>query len=318
QVSCPTAHVDVRPIRIVTDRGDFGSKLCERLRRDPRVRAVCTVDADLQTGEIGAGALDDVLEVAIGRYTDFVDVASASRCGIEQRLDLLFLCIGQLLSVPIEELHAVVFRRVVGRGDHTAEVERQQRHRGRRQNASDARVPTRRRYSARKGVLELGARDARVAADEDAPTAGPDRGGTTETLDEVRRQVFGDNPAHAVGPEVEPWDGGGGYVRKWLALKAKLLALTELRCLAGLVEAGLLALHDPCVTCEEAGPLQRRAKLWIGLDQRAGDAMPDCPRLPARPAPVDAHPDVEGPLHAGNLERCQCGRAVCGAREVLL
>src|SRR5207245_9752361 len=85
-----------------------------------------------------------------------------------------------------------------------------------------------------------------------------------------------------------------------------------------LVEPGLLALHDPCVTREEAGPLERGAKLGVGFDERAGDAVTNGPRLPAGPTTVDAHAEVEGPLHTGHLKRRKQSRAVCGAREVLL
>ena len=71
-------------------------------------------------------------------------------------------------------------------------------------------------------------------------------------------------------------------------LRAKGLALGELRRFAGLVEAGLLALDLARVAREEALALERDAQLGIGLDERAGDAVPDGAGLARRAASLDA------------------------------
>ena len=52
--------------------------------------------------------------------------------------------------------------------------------------------------------LELGARAARVAPDEDASRAAPERRRAAEPLDEVGREELADDAADAVGPEVAP------------------------------------------------------------------------------------------------------------------
>src|SRR5207249_1926226 len=51
------------------------------------------------------------------------------------------------------------------------------------------------------------------------------------------------------------------------------LSLRELRALARLLEAGLLALLDPRVAGEEPAALQLGAQVGIGLDEGAGDAV---------------------------------------------
>src|SRR4051794_21178455 len=62
------------------------------------------------------------------------------------------------------------------------------------------------------------------------------------------------------------------------------LALRELRGLARLVQAGLLALALPCIAREEAFALQRDAQLGVRLDERAGDPVADGARLAGEPA----------------------------------
>ena len=92
EVGRAAADVDVRAVRLVADRVHLGAELLERLRRELRVRAVRAVDGDLQAGEVGAEALEDVLEVAVGRDADAVDRRRRSSLGrVEQRLDLLLL-----------------------------------------------------------------------------------------------------------------------------------------------------------------------------------------------------------------------------------
>src|SRR5215216_6254687 len=81
-----------------------------------------------------------------------------------------------------------------------------------------------------------------------------------------------------------------------LSAGASALALGELRRLAGLVQAGFLALDDPRVARQEARPLQRHAQLRVGLDERPRDAVADGTRLAARPAAVHAHAEVKRPF----------------------
>src|SRR5438034_8919390 len=96
------------------------------------------------------------------------------------------------------------------------------------------------------------------------------------------------------------------------------LSLGELRRLARLVEPGLLALHDPCVSGQEAGPLERDAQLGIRLDQCPRDSMPHGPGLAAGTAAVNADAEVVDAFDARHLERREREHPVRRTREVLL
>src|SRR6185295_10360768 len=143
------------------------------------------------------------------------------------------------------------------------------------QNTGENRVAAGGHDAARKGFLELGARAAGVAADEDAATLRPERGRPAQALHEPGRQVFPDDPPDPVGTEVA----------------AGQLALGELRRLARLVQPGLLALDDARVAREEACPLQRHTQLRVGLDEGTRDPVTDGARLAAWSAPVQSDPD---------------------------
>src|SRR5581483_10857389 len=168
-----------------------------------------TVDRDAQAAEIGAEALEHVLEVAVDGDADAIDLTAAARRRVEQRLDLLLGRVGKLAAVSIEELDAVVLGRVVRGGDHDAEVEAEQRHRGSRHDTGEDGDAACGRDAARERLLELGARCARVAPDEDTPAPGPQRRGLAELLDELGRDEFPDDATYAVGAEVAPRHAAG-------------------------------------------------------------------------------------------------------------
>jgi hypothetical protein len=73
------AHVDVRSVGFVADRRHLRAQLLEGLRRKARVGAVGAVDPESQPTEVGAEPLEDVLQVAVGRDADLVDLAAARR-----------------------------------------------------------------------------------------------------------------------------------------------------------------------------------------------------------------------------------------------
>ena len=203
----PQPFVDVLAVRGVPDRGHLGAEPLERLRGDPGIGAVGAVDRDPEAGEVGAEALEHVVEVAVGVDADAVDRPAAAFGRVEQRLDLLLGRVGELAAVLVEELDAVVLRRVVRSRDDDAEVEREQRHGGRREHAGEHGVPAGGDDAARERLLELGAGAAGVTADEDAAAAGPERRRLAEPLDEVDGQILADDATDAVGAEVP---GGGG------------------------------------------------------------------------------------------------------------
>src|SRR5437763_1526247 len=116
EVRRPAIDVDVGTVRRVSDRGDTCAELLERLRRDLGVRAVRTVDHDMQLREIRPETVEDMFEIAVHRDRHFVDLTAAGRIRLEARFDLFLLRVGELASVVIEELDAVVFRWIVRSG----------------------------------------------------------------------------------------------------------------------------------------------------------------------------------------------------------
>src|SRR4051794_38164054 len=98
------------------------------------------------------------------------------------------------------------------------------------------------------------------------------------------------------------------------ATKEKL-ALRELRPLAGLLEAGLLALLRACVTREEAAALELAAQVRIGLQQRTRDAVAQCAGLRRDTAAVQLRDHVHARLVADRLERLADVALQRGTRE---
>src|SRR4051794_22959245 len=81
------------------------------------------------------------------------------------------------------------------------------------------------------------------------------------------------------------------------------LTLRELRPLAGLLEAGLLALLGPRVAGQEAAALELAAQVRIGDDQSAGNPVAESTRLGGNAAAMEAGVDVHARLVAHRLER---------------
>src|SRR5207248_7098281 len=98
-------------------------------------------------------------------------------------LDLLLRCVGELVPLGVEELDAVVLRRVVRGGDDDAEVEREQRDSRCRKDTAEDCVAADGDDAARERLLELDTGCARVPADEHLRRTRPRGGGATETLD---------------------------------------------------------------------------------------------------------------------------------------
>src|SRR5215212_7030885 len=87
------------------------------------------------------------------------------------------------------------------------------------------------------------------------------------------------------------------------SLRDNRLALRELRALPGLLQAGLLALLDARVAREEAAALELGAKVRVGVDQRARNAVPQGAGLSRDAAAVHAGHDVDLLLEPHGLER---------------
>src|SRR4051812_11740674 len=95
----------------------------------------------------------------------------------------------------------------------------------------------------------------------------------------------------------------------------RALALAELRTLARLLEAGLLALLRTRVAREEAPALELATEVGVGLEQRARDAVAQGAGLGAHAAAVHPGDDIHAVLVADGLQRL-ADRALEGrARE---
>src|SRR5215207_2556931 len=92
-------------------------------------------------------------------------------------------------------------------------------------------------------------------------------------------------------------------------------ALRELRPLAGLLEAGLLALLHAGVAREEAAALELGAQVRVGVDERARDAMAQGAGLGGDAAAVHRRHDVDLVLEPDGLERGADRPLQRGARE---
>src|SRR4051812_20298928 len=85
--------------------------------------------------------------------------------------------------------------------------------------------------------------------------------------------------------------------------RPRALALGELRPLAGLLEAGLLALLDARVARQEAAALELAAQIRVGLEQRAADPVAQRAGLRGDAAALHAGDHVHAVRVADRLER---------------
>src|SRR5918999_1069390 len=99
------------------------------------------------------------------------------------------------------------------------------------------------------------------------------------------------------------------------SLRAKRLALRELRPLARLLEAGLLALLHARVARQEAAALELRAQVRVGVDERLGDGVAQGAGLGRDAAAVHGGDDVDLLLQPDGLERGADRALERGARE---
>src|SRR6186713_3199209 len=181
----------------------LGPAALEDAGRDVRERPVRAVDADAKTGEIRSEVRENMAGVLLAHPLEAVHGATARRRRVEQRLDLLLLLVDELAAFE-EELHAVVFGRVVRRGDDDAEALCEKGDGGSRQYATEHRSATPRRNADGHGLFELRPGRARVAPDEHMSAPCPQRRGLRHALDEVRRQIVADDAPDTIRSEVPP------------------------------------------------------------------------------------------------------------------
>ena len=315
--------VDVEPVRLGVQRDDLGAGPAVGLGRDGGRRAVRAVDDDPQPGERGpgwprAGARRSG-STASGRSRTRPMPAPVGRgAGVVQAgLDRLLERVGELVPAGGEELDAVVRHGVVRGGDHHAEVgaERRDEERDRRGGQHADAAPRRRRP-------RRGRRRRRPRASRRWP-AGRARPRATGRCDRSRsastRAADADEPRRrAPGSGARRWPGRGRRRCRTDVAAPRRSALAVLGSLAGLLEAVLLALDDPRVTGQEAGLLQRRAVLGVGLDQRAGDGQAQRAGLAGGAAAVQVGEDVEALGLLDGDQRLADQLLVQLVREVLL
>ena len=211
--------VDVEAVRLDADGEDLGAQLPQRLGRHLVGGAIGAIDDDAQAVERQVArqrALGE-LDIAVLDAVDALGAAEIGRAGeplvevgFDQRLDLVFDLIRQLLAVGAEQLDAVVVVGIVRGGDHHPEIAahgvRQHGDAGRRHRAGQENVHADRQEAGGKRVLDHVAGQARVLAD-DHPVAvvaamEHQSGSHADLQGELRRDRLVRAPANAVSPEM--------------------------------------------------------------------------------------------------------------------
>ncbi len=223
QVGRAAAVVDVEAVRLGADRDDLGAGPGERLRRDPRGRAVRFVQDDLQPVEpVGQHReqVGDVLLEAL-RVRPHAPDAGARRTlprlavpvRVVDRLDPVLQLVGEFVAAAREELDAVVRHGVVTGREHHAEVGAERSgqvcHRGRRQHADAQDVHARagqagdhRRFQELPGRARVPPdHRRRLVALEGARLGQHVRRGDGEAERHLGRQIRVGDTAHAVRAE---------------------------------------------------------------------------------------------------------------------
>src|SRR5918993_164155 len=277
---------------------------------------------------------------SLGEYLDASDLASGRAQGFvpEQAFDLALLLRGKLAAFRREELDAVVGVGVVrgayhgsGRGPETG---REVRDTGRRQNAEVDNIGSAARGSGGEGAGEHLPGEARVAPDGDPAPESPG-GGETEAQGVLRQQTLVGDTAHPVGAEsysspnqffstLAPSERKRalpvyGRARWSSVVRASTpLTLGELRALAGLLEAVLLAFDGPGITSEQSRGFQLAAGLLRLLGEGARYAVAQGLGLPGRASAFDLGDDLVAACGAQEFQRRAHRRAVGRAGKVLV
>src|SRR2546429_1943096 len=126
-------QIDVLTVRLIGD-GDYrGSEIAKEFRRDFRSRAVRAIYNDLQIGQRQASTdlMPQVVEVAIaqvnrillvGRTSSFARFGHAEFALGNVRFNLSLSCIIKFSSTRIENLNAIICKRIVRRADHDTRI----------------------------------------------------------------------------------------------------------------------------------------------------------------------------------------------------
>ena len=147
--------------------------------------------------------LDDVLDVPRDRVVRLLDGAAARPAGVEERLDLDLVRIGQLVALAVEDLDPVVLGRVVRGRDDEPEILREKRDGGCREHAREHGGTAclddpagQRSFEARAGIAGVTTHEHAAAA------TGPQRRGASQTLHELLGQGLADDATNPVRAEM--------------------------------------------------------------------------------------------------------------------
>ena len=302
EVGGPDAVVDVEPVRLGVQRDDLGAGPAVRLGGDDRRGAVGAVDHDPQPGERARGGGEQVVDVALdrrragrgpGRSSAPVGrgAGASSPSSTASRRASGSLCPPAAKSLmPLSGIGLCEAEIITPRSAPSAST--------RNATAGVGSTPTRTASApAEVSPATTAASSISPLARGSRPTTATgrwerSRSASTRAADADKREA---SSGVRSSPLASPRTPSVPNRRR----TPNASALAVLGRLAGLLEAVLLALDDPGVAGEEAGLLQRRAVLGVGLDQRAGDRQPQRAGLARRAAAVQVGEDVEalGLLH---------------------
>ena len=216
-----TAHtlVDVLAIRCNAEEGALCAQTGEQLLRHSGRSTVCTVDADVQAGQVAVDGLIQVIHIVLQTVVAAVNTAhlgtgfqlNARAVVVNVDLDLVLHLVRQLVAGTSKDLDAVELHRVVGRRDHDTGIcivsAHQIGHSGRGQNAQTLHICAHTAQTGRQGCFQHIAGLAGILADEDARTvagaAGQHRSSAAADLhSQFTGQVCARYTAHAIGSKV--------------------------------------------------------------------------------------------------------------------
>ena len=284
----PTPVVDVQPVRLGVQRDDLGAGPAVGLAGRPRTRRRARSRRRRAARRAGrgwprAGARRSGRRRRAGRGPGRSPHRSAGRPASSSPSSIASsMASGSLCPPAAKSLMPLSGIGVVRGGDHHAEVGAERRRRGTRRPGWAARRPAPRRRRPTASPATTAASSISPLARGSRPTTATGRCDRSRSAS--TRAADADSPTASSGvrssPLARPRTPSVPNRRRC----AQRSALAVLGRLAGLLEAVLLALDDPRVAGEEAGLLQRRAVLGVGLDQRPGDGQAQRAGLAGRAA----------------------------------
>ena len=207
--------VDVEPVRRIADHGDIRAERFIHLARDRVRRAVGAIQHKFDTGQVHRCRVHEKVDIFLRRILIRDDMPAETVPGDvlvdfdvtdNDILDLVFNGIVQFEPFPVEELDAVVLKRIVGSGDHNTRIHLIMPHqisdRGGRHHADGDHVRADCLDPGGKRRFQHIRRDTGIRPDQDLRTALALAQhmctGFAQRKCQLRRQLAVRNTAHAV------------------------------------------------------------------------------------------------------------------------